>query len=227
MSFLVDSGNLAFLDGYLYRVMVDMLKSEGAETSGLYDFYKARVEKVGSALSEYDRMLFDYVLANFDRQTRRFLHAGTGLGTLPSALAMAGCTVAGIEQDASRFRAASRVRATLADAWPNSTEHYELIAGVFPMVVADTPWMAPTTVLIFTNCGADWTEEFTNRVIASLRSVGDVLLDARLFGNIRDVPAERDNLIAQFEARGMTARPMAETPAGSFYYHLQHGNDDR
>src|SRR5262245_48247996 len=99
--------------------MVDMLRSDGAEASGMYEFYKARVERVGSALSDYDRMLFNYVFANFDRRSRHVVHAGTGLGTLASALAMAGYTVAGIEQDPPRFRAASRVRATLGDIWPD------------------------------------------------------------------------------------------------------------
>ena len=36
---------LTFLDGYLFRVMVGILKSEGADASGLYDFYKARIEQ--------------------------------------------------------------------------------------------------------------------------------------------------------------------------------------
>jgi hypothetical protein len=222
VSFQVGPDNLAFLDGYLFRVMVDMLRSDGAETSGMYDFYKARVEVDGSALSPYDCMLFRYALANFDRNSRQVVHAGTGLGTLASALAMAGYTVAGIEQDPPRFRAASRVRATLADIWPDGSRRYELISGEYPAAVDRTPWMAPETVLIFTNCAAGWSDDFTAQAIASFKSVGDVLLDARLFGRVRDEPAERDRLIAQMTGAGLLATPMAESTPGTFYYHLRY-----
>src|SRR5262249_5432396 len=156
------------------------------------------------------RMLFNYVFANFDRRSRHVVHAGTGLGTLASALAMAGYTVAGIEQDPPRFRAASRVRATLGDIWPDGSRRYELISGEYPAVVDGTPWMAPETVLIFTNCAAGWSDDFTALAVGSFRSVGDVLLDARLFGKVRDEPAERENLIAQMTAAGLTATPMAQ-----------------
>jgi len=218
---LAGSDNLAFLDGYLFRVLVQILKSEGAEASGLYDFYKARVEQVGSALSHYDRMLIDYIVARFDKQNRRIVHAGTGVGTLPSALAMAGYAVAGIEQDAPRFRAADRIRAALKEAWPSAAARYELISGQFPAAVLQTPWMAQETVLIFTNCGAGWPEDLTAQIIASLPAYGDVLLDARLFGNVRESPAERQRLVDSMEAQGLAANPIAESPPDAFYYHLQ------
>jgi hypothetical protein len=219
------SDKLAFLDGYLFRVIVDILKSEGAEASGLYDFYKARVEQVGTALSHYDRMLFDYVLSRFDRQSRRILHAGSGLGTLASALAMAGYRIAGVEQDEPRLRSAHRVRAALAEAWPAAVDQYDLIGGEFPTIVANTHWMTQETVLVFTNCGATWTEELFTRILKSLPSFGDIILDARLFGDIRESPTERGALLERMESQGLRATLMAETPADAFYYHLTHRRD--
>lgn len=224
MSLLAGSDKLAFLDGYLFRVMVDMLQSEGPEASGLYDFYKARIEQVGSALSHYDRMLVDYVSARFDRRVRPIVHAGSGLGTLASALALAGYAVAGVEQDAPRFRSARRVRAALGEAWPDAAALYELISGEFPTVVAGTQWMGRQTILIFTNCGATWTEDLSSRIIASLPRFGDVILDARLFGSVRDSPSEREALLDRLRAQGLTATPITETPSDAFYYHLQHRN---
>lgn len=200
---------------------MSILKLEGADTSGLYDFYKVRIEQVGSALSEYDRMLLDYVHARFDRQNRRIVHAGTGLGTLPSALAMMGYTVAGVEQDARRFRAADQVRAALAEAWPSTAERYVLVPGQFPTVLAETPWIAPETILIFTNCGGSWPEDLTERVITSFAGFGDILLDTRLFGNVRNTPAEREMLANRFEAQGLMLTPIPESPPGAFYHHLQ------
>lgn len=210
---------LAFLDGYLFRIMVDILKSEGAE-AGLYSYYVARIEG-GYALSNYDRVLYEFILAHFDKQKRRVVHAGIGLGTLTSILSQAGYTVAGIEWDGARRKAAARIRDALSQAWPAVAERYELMGGEYPTVVAETPWMTSDTVLVFTNCGAGWSEELTDRIIASFLSVGDVILDARLFGKTRESPVDRDDLVKRIEAQGLTATKIAETPSGSYYHHVQ------
>lgn len=215
------SDNLDFLDGYLFRIMVQILRSEDVDASGLYNYYRARVEQSGAALSPYDRMLVNYVRARFDRRDRRIVHGGTGLGTLPSALAFSGYTVAGVEQDAARLRTAGRIHAALTEAWPAIAERYELIEGEFPTVLAGTPCLSPETVLIFTNFVATWPVGLASRIMTSLSACGDAILDMRLFGQVRDTPEERQNLVDQFEAQGLIASPIAESPPGAFYYHLK------
>ncbi|GEP58620.1 hypothetical protein [Reyranella soli] len=214
------TANLSFLDGYLYRVMVDLLKSEGA-SAGLYAFYQDRIENEGRALSLYDRAIFDYVLSNFDLGGRQIVHAGTGLGTLALALATAGYRVTGIEQDDQRFRTAIRVQRAVKDAWPAVAERYTLIAGEFPTVLDGTALLGPDTVLIFTNCGATWPDELTTRVIASFASCGDVILDTRLFGVVRNSPDERRRLVDRIAAQGLAAVPIATSPPDSFYQHVK------
>lgn len=221
MQRLADLDKLDFLDGYLFRIMVQMLRSEGVDQSGLYNFYEARIEQAGSALSNYDRMLTEYVAHRFHRRERRIVHAGTGLGTLPSALAMAGYTVAGIEHDARRFQAARRVHDALAEAWPDKADRYELIYGEFPGTLTGTPWMSSGAVLIFTNCIASWSEELTARIIGTLPAWGDVLLDTRLFGTVRETPEERQVLVERFRRQGLAATPMVESPPGAYYCHLK------
>lgn len=221
MTLSIGVENLAFLDGYLFRVMLSILKAEGADASGLYEFYQARIERAGYALSEYDRMLLNYAHAHFDPRSRRIVHAGTGLGTLPAALAAMGHTVAGIEQDESRFRTAVRLRAALTEAWPSAAERYVLIPGEFPTVLGETSWISADTVLIFTNCGAGWSEELTDRIIGSFSSYGDIILDTRLFGNIRNTPEERATLMGRFEAQGLMGTSIAGSPRNAFYHHLQ------
>lgn len=221
LSIPLKSEDLAVLDKYLFRVMASMLRSEGPQASGLYAYYEARIAQNHCALTDYDRMLFDYVLTHFDRERRWIVHAGTGIGTLPSALAVAGYTIAGIECDEPRFAAANRVRTALAGAWPASVEKYELIAGEFPTILDGTPWASPKSVLIFTNCGANWPEDLTARAIASLPAFGDIILDARLFGNVRNTPEERQVLIARMEAEGLVATPIAQSPPMTAYYHLR------
>ncbi len=216
------SDGLSFLDGYLFRVMVDILRTDGATASGFFEYYEARIDRSKIALSEYDRMLVGYVSRRFDRARRRIVHAGTGLGTLPSALAVAGYTVAAVEQDSRRFASAGRIRAALAQAWPDAAARYTLIAGAYPAIVEATPHLSSDTVLIFTNCGAAWPEALTARCIASFRACGDILLDARLFGSVRETARERHALIAQIEAHGLIATPVTESPQGAFYYHLKH-----
>lgn len=225
MSAPIGSINLDFLDGYLFRVMVDILKTHGPQ-AGLYNYYEARVHG-HRALSDYDRMIFGYALKHFDRQTRRVVHAGIGIGTLASALAIAGFRVAGIEHDVARFGAATQVHNALVQAWPEVADRYRLKSGGFPAVVEDTPWIAPEAVLVFTNCGAGWSEELTTQIIESLPRFGDVIFDARLFGVARDLPAERQELLDRIEAQGLVIRPITESPPGAFYHHLQPKNGTR
>ena len=218
---LAKSGDLALLDKHLFRIMTGMLRSDGPEASGLYAYYEARIEQRRGALSDYDHMLFDYVSTHFDRESRQIVHAGIGLGTLACALSAAGYRVSGIESDAPRFRAANRLRNALSAGWPAATERYDLVEGLFPGVVEGTHLASPKSVLIFTNFVTTWPEGFHETAIASLQAFGDVILDARLFGSIRDTPEERQALIDHIEAQGLVATPINESPPMAFYYHLR------
>jgi len=197
--------------------MVEILKSEGA-AAGLYNYYEARVHG-GCALSPYDRMVFDFALSHFSPDSRRVVHAGIGIGTLTSSLAVAGYHIAGIERDGPRMRVATRLREAIVDAWPPVAERYELLLGGFPEIVEGTPWMDTGTVLIFTNCGAGWNDELTTLVVSSLPRFGDVIFDARLFGRVRDSDVERRELVQQVKDQRLTVTPIAESPPNCFYHH--------
>jgi len=211
--------SLDFLDGYLLRVMVQILKAEGVDPSGFYNYYRARVEENRTAFSAYDRTVCDYVKARFDPGNRRIVHAATGLGTLPVALAHSGFTVAGVEYDHHRHRSAGRLRDAIQEISPETATRYTLIPGEYPATVADTPWMTRDTVLIFTNCVSTWSADLAARVLASLDACGDIILEARLFGQQRDTPEERQALLGRLEARGLFATPIP-SPGGNYFYHL-------
>lgn len=215
----IELRSLDFLDGYLFRVMLDILKSEGAQT-GLYSYYEARI-RGGHALSTYERMIVDYAVERFDPKSRRVVHAGIGIGTLTSVLAVIGYDIAGIEQDMTRFRMADRLRASIMEAWPDVAERYELFPGGYPAIIADTAWMRSDNVLVFTNCGAGWSDELTDQIIATMPSFNDVILDARLFGRIRESDAERQELVSRIERRGLTATAIRQSPSSAFYYHVR------
>lgn len=219
---MVDEAALSFLDGYLYRVMIEMLRSEGTQESGLYDYYKARIEQERHALSGYDRILLGYLSANFDSSEQRVLHAGIGVGTLACALALAGFKVAGLERDRGRTIAASRVRSAVIDRWPVIEERYQLMPGTFPATVNGTDWIGDRTILVFTNCGAGWSEEFTDEIIDLFPSVCGTILDARLFGKVREGEEERQALVARIQGRGLTAKPLPETNRlNAYYFHFE------
>lgn len=200
---------------------MQMLKSEGPDASGMFEFYESRIEKNRTALSNYDRALLDYVETHFKRQDRHIVHAGTGLGTLPCALALSGYKVTGVEQDGRRFRAAQRVRLSLLDAWPDIADRYELVSGQFPGVLQGTPALGPQTVLIFTNCGAGWSDELTAHVIQTFLNLGDTILDLRLFGRVRDSEDERQRLLDTIFGKQLHGTPIKTSPAGTYYFHIQ------
>lgn len=214
------TAELAFLDGYLLRVIVEMLASSGLEESGLYAYYERRVEITRSALSAYDKVLLDYVVKNFDKAAWRIVHAGIGIGTLTSALVVAGYAVAGVERDAGRFQAASQVRKALAQIWPSQVEGYSLIQGEFPTIIEGARWKSRDVLLIFTNCVAGWSEPLTESIIASFPAYGSVILDTQLFGRIRDMPEERQALVQDIEGHGLTIEPIAGMPSYAYYYHI-------
>jgi len=222
---MVDREVLSFLDGYMYRVLLDMLRSAGAEESGLYDFYKARLELERHALTGYDCFLLEYLVAHFDRGSRSVVHAGIGVGTLTTALAVAGFGVTGLERDRKRYLAASRVRAAVCYIWSDVAGRYRLIEGTFPAAVLDTPSVSENSILVFTNCGADWSSSFTNSIIDLFSRFGDVLLDTRLFGTVRNAPEERDALIDAIRQRGLTVTALPETQQlGAYYHHIKRGS---
>jgi hypothetical protein len=209
---------LSFIDGYLFRVMLEMLMSDGLEESGFYDFYGRRIEQQLRALSWYDKEVVGYITKRFDREKRRILHVGIGVGTLTAALAITGYVIGGIERDGRRYRAATRIREAVAEAWPKTAERYSLIHGEFPTTVIETPWMGRDVILIFTNCVATWSGDLTEKIITSLSRFGDVLLDLRQFGRLREDPMERAELVGLIERQGLIVTPIAKMLQRSSYY---------
>lgn len=211
---------LAFIDGYLYRVMLEILISDGLEESGFYEFYSHRIEQQQRAMSLYDNALVGYITKCFDGEKRRILHVGIGVGTLTAALAITGYVIAGIERDGRRHRAATRIRKAVAQAWPKTAERYSLIYGEFPTTVMETPWMGRDVVLIFTNSVATWEGDLTEKIITSLSRFGDVLLDLRQFGRLREDPADRAELVGLIERQGLIVTPIQKMPQHTYYCHI-------
>jgi len=214
------AGNLDFIDGYLYRVMRELLQGQDADSTGLYGYYIRRIEVLRRALSWYDRRLYEYIDSQFDRGSRKIVHVGVGVGTLAAALAIGGFVTAGIERDGRRFAAADRVRAAVIETWPAAAERYTLIRGGFPAGIAGTTWISPETVLVFTNSVAGWSDELTREILDCFPSYGDVLFELRQFGRLREAD-EREALLAAMRERGLVTAAVPEMPANSYFFHAR------
>jgi hypothetical protein len=194
--------DLNFLDGYFFHVMQQILNEQGAEASGLFDYYEARIKQRIGALAEYDGDLARYLL---ERKTKRVVHAGIGIGTLSCALACNGIVVVGVEADGRRFASAGRIKDAAIEIWPNM--HYDIVLGFFPEALAGQSYVDST--LLFTNVAAGWDDAALERVIRSMANFGEVFLDLRLFGSTRNEEADR---VALFERIAKSARLAERLP---------------
>jgi hypothetical protein len=142
------------------------------------------------------------------------------MGTLTSLLAISHFSVVGVEQDQRRYEAASRMRKALNANWPAEMEQYTLVLGTFPTALAETDWLSPQAVLVFTNCAAAWPPQTEADIVKTICNARDVVLDSRLFGQNRHRAPERNALLETFEAQGMSVAVVPASPRAHHFYHL-------
>lgn len=207
--------NLDFLDGYLFHLMQSLVEERGIEGSGLFAYYNYRLEKRTGGLSELEELLARHLITGF--KDRRVVHAGIGIGTLAAALVCNGMKVAGIEYNDLRADAAQRIRTALIATWPAVAARYEIFRGAYPGALANSNWFGPDVILVFTNVGSGWSEEALEEIIESMPKFGEVLLDLRLFGRIRDSEAERTAL---FDRIAVSAKWAERLPNLANWVHL-------
>lgn len=203
---LAPSVSLDFLDGYLFRLLQEIAAGP-PEESGFQDYYSSRIRDKIGGLMEYEERLARYLLAKY--MNRPVVHAGTGVGTLPCALACNGMAVTAIEGFAPRVVAARRIRAAIADIWPDVRIRYNIVEGVYPHALSSKQW-GPQTILVFTNVASSWTEDEQAAIIRSMRLFGEVILDLRLFGFVRNEEHARADLFRRIAATAQCAQHLPE-----------------
>lgn len=186
---LTPSVNLDFLDGYLFRLLQEISIEKGLEASGFYNYYQSRIDRRLGGLVEYEASLARHLLAGF--KDRRVVHAGIGIGTLACALACNGMRVVGIESFAPRVESARRLRAAVVDIWPEIDSRYEIVGGLYPEALNGKDCFGRDAILVFTNVGSGWDEKALESIIRSMEQFGEVFLDLRLFGTVRDQEEDR------------------------------------
>ncbi len=189
---LAPTVDLDFLDGYLFRLLQEIHAEQGVDASGFGSYYEMRITQRLGGLVEYEEALARYLLNGF--RDRRVVHAGIGIGTLACALACNGMKVAGIEAFPLRVDSARRIRSAVVETWPEVESRYELIQGHYPEALTGLTWFGPDVVLVFTNVGAGWDDNELNSIIQSMRDFGEVFLDLRLFGMVREREEDRSAL---------------------------------
>lgn len=203
---LAPTVSLDFLDGYLFRLLQEIATGP-PEDSGFLDYYVSRIKDKIGGLMEYEERLARYLLSN--HMGRPVVHAGTGVGTLPCALACNGMSVTAIEGYAPRVVTAQRIRTAIADIWPDVLTRYNIVEGIYPHALSSKQW-GPKAVLVFTNVASSWSEDEQEAIIRSMRLFGEAILDLRLFGAVRN--SERDRA-ALFRRIAATAQCAQQLPA--------------
>jgi hypothetical protein len=203
---LAPSVSLDFLDGYLFRLLEEIAAGP-PEESGFLDYYVSRIKDKIGGLMEYEERLARYLLSN--HMNRPVVHAGTGVGTLPCALACNGMSVTAIEGYAPRVVAAQRIRAAIANIWPDVWMRYNIVEGVYPHALSSKHW-GPQAILVFTNVASSWTDDEQAAIIRSMRLFGEAILDLRLFGSVRNEERDRMNLFRRIAATAQSAQQLPD-----------------
>jgi hypothetical protein len=234
--------SLDFLDGYLFRLLQEIVSKHGLEDSGFENYYGSRIaEKIGG-LIEYEERLARYLLKGYPG--RRVVHAGIGVGVLACVLACNGMTVAGVEYYPKRVASAHHLRTALIGIWPEVEARYEIIEGSYPGALMEraktapptsrflprwrtpkpaagpsipSPWFDSNAILIFTNVASGWSDDKLASIIGSLPRFAEVLLDLRLFGAIRDEEQDRTALFDRIAATARSAERLRELAVGSHF----------
>jgi len=190
--------------------MQQIAHDQGVDASGFVGYYDARIKQRIGGLAEYDYDIARYLL---QFRVARVVHAGMGIGTLSCALACNGVSVVGVEASAARIASARLIKDAAVEIWPSIS--YDIVYGLFPDALLGRSFTDYT--LLFTNVGSGWDNTVLERVISSMVSFGEVLLDLRLFGSVREAEADR---VALFERIANSARWAERLPHVSSRIHL-------
>jgi hypothetical protein len=172
--------------------LIARIKRMGAADAGAYEYYAARARN-RTPLYTYERRLWTLL-----RGERLVVHAGTGFGVLPAALARAGVDCIAFERDRRRFAGAVALREALPP-----TGAYEILNVTYPETLEASARLAQAT-LVFTNVEAGWDDALEAAVLDTFKLFRRVILDERMFGRKRDTPGERAILERRIAERGFT-----------------------
>ena len=189
------------LDSTVLEFLADRIARLGVEGSGAGEYYEIRV-RIGCGLISYERPLLEHL-----RTRPRVFHVGIGFGTLTAALSACGVPCIGFECHPLRVAGALELSALMGS--------YEIREGLFPDTLKPDEESHAAT-LLFTNLGAGADGAAQRAMIDTFPRFSSVILDLRLFGEVRDDPDARAQLRAEIESRGFVGRDIPTWPQNFF-----------
>ena len=209
-----------FYSGYLLHFITHVLEEQAPEQSGLSDYYASRVRN-HAGLSALEVAVARYIVRNFDTDKRRIIEIGIGIGSLTAYLAVLGYQVTGFEDDAKRVALARRWRGSVKAVWPESGSRYILVNGSFPAAVDELGIIGKDSLLLFSNRVDTWPDGTEAAMLEVFPKVGDVILDLRKFGHLRDLESEREDLLQRVTRAGARNILQVPGPGEAFYHHFK------
>lgn len=172
-------------DAVLMAALRQWVKEDPGRSEGAGNFY-LQLLKRKQLLQDYERSVFDYVVAEMPPERTKIVEVGIGYGILSLCLAAAGYEVIGCEGSRSRLDGFEFLAETLEEHAPGVTSRAKPLHGWFPDSF-DTSALDPDrrNVLIATNVVATATADREGAILDAMKSFDDIIVDTTRFGVVR------------------------------------------
>lgn len=182
----------------LLPVLKHKIERFGIDTTGAYNFYKARAQS-GQIFMEYEIELTRRILSS-GLGIRHVHEIGSGFGQLMFLMGWNGFRTLGFEADRARAQTARDLRAMLDLVDPQLTENVQLVEGEFPSREGAQP--TPGSLVLTTNLVATRSLAQQLDTLGAMRKYPFVLSDMQRFFDLRLDPAQEPEALALFAQAG-------------------------
>jgi hypothetical protein len=176
------------VNAMLIEVLKARLDTMGEKESGLYYFYKARLDRK-ELFPPQERKLIDVVIERFD-QSWTVHDIGAGIGTMALGFAIKGHDSYAIERDRRRAAAMAAMKKALCGDFPAISMRFHILNVAFPSHVVAEAVVPNRTLGIVSNLVGTSSQQEQGNFLATLVRYPAAIVDVQRFGIAR--PQERE-----------------------------------
>jgi hypothetical protein len=187
------------INAILIEALQSRLARMGDLHSGLYNFYKNRLER-GDLFPMQERKLVD-VLAERLNSSWTVHDIGAGIGTLALAFSARGYNSYAIERDRRRVAAMQEMKEALSIRFPAVAAHFHILKAAFPSAVTAQTVVSGRTVGVVTNLVATLSRQEQDDFLDSLVQYPAAVIDVQRFGISRLADSEWTEVVRLIESK--------------------------